>query len=383
MGPHIDRRQFLKLAGILGGAFLASACERLFPAPGSPTPSDTATAVPSPEPTPIPPTPTSAYKAMVALGRVADYEPAALRGELERMLDSLGGLGDVVRPGARVGIKVNLTGAYFQGGVTNPPATEWFATNPAVAGALCELLIDAGAGRIYVMDGLGTASRSVFDLWGYTEAARAVGAEMIDLTLPDPYPDFVDAPVGPGWFIHETYKLNGLLTELDTFVSIGKMKPHAFAGITLSMKNLMGLTPLHVYSNYAGQTWRASLHGDREMDTRLPRVLMDLNRARPIHLALGDGVMTMEGGADPWEEGVAQVRPGVLLAGKNALALDATGARLMGFDPAAPSGSLPFLHVENYLALAKELGLGTTEAGEIGLTGYRIEDLAYPFRPAP
>jgi uncharacterized protein (DUF362 family) len=320
---------------------------------------------------------------MVALGKVEDYEPVRLRAELERMLDSLGGLGDIVRPGATVGIKVNLTGAYFQDGFTTPHPTEWFATNPAVAGALCELLLDAGAGKIYVMDAIGTAKRSVFDLWGYTDMVKAVGAEMVDLTWPDPYPDFADVPVGPNWFNHEAYKLHPLLPSLDTFVSIGKMKPHSFAGMTLSMKNLMGLTPLHVYNNFDGQTWRASLHGDRQMDTRLPRTLVDLNRARPIHLALGDGVMTMEGGADAWEEGVAQVKPGILLAGKNALAMDATGARLMGFDPAAASGSMPFLHCDNYLALARDLGLGTLEAAEIGLTGYRIEDLAYPFKPAP
>ncbi|HTX91298.1 MAG TPA: DUF362 domain-containing protein [Anaerolineales bacterium] len=158
----------------------------------------------------------------------------------------------MIKPGARVGIKVNMTGAYYLNGRTDPPAVEYFATNPAVVWALGELLIDAGAGKIYVMDGLGTAKREVFDLWGYTDMAGSIGAELIDLCKPDPYKDFTEIPVGPNWFNHETYTLNPLLGELDTFVSIGKMKPHSFAGVTLSMKNLMGITPLSVYRMYPG-----------------------------------------------------------------------------------------------------------------------------------
>ncbi|MBI4731349.1 MAG: DUF362 domain-containing protein [Chloroflexi bacterium] len=383
MASKLSRRQFLKLAGTVGGALLVSACERFLPTEAVQPLPPTATATPPLE-TPTPTlSPTPGPKAVVAIGKAEQYDQALIRSELERMLDSMGGITDVVRPGAKVGIKVNMTGAYYQDGFVSPSPVEWYATNPAVVGALCELLIDAGASKIYVVEGLGTAKPSVWDLWGYKEMADTVGAELLDTSYPDPYDDFTDAPVGEGWFIHETYKFNAVLTELDTFVSIGKMKPHAFAGMTMSMKNLMGLTPLSVYRYLPGQTWRQSLHGDRQMDTRLPRVLLDLNRARPIHLALADGIMTMEGGADPWEDGVAQVKPGILLASKNPLAMDATGARLMGFDPAAASGSVPFLHIENYLALAQEIGMGTIAREEIGLTGYTIEEMAYQFKPAP
>ena len=42
--------------------------------------------------------------------------------------------------------------------------------------------------------------------------------------------------------------------------------------------------------------WRAAEGSRQNFQQRL-----DLNRARPIHLALVDGVMTMQGGADAWE----------------------------------------------------------------------------------
>ncbi|HTX91299.1 MAG TPA: hypothetical protein VMC09_08785 [Anaerolineales bacterium] len=35
------------------------------------------------------------------------------------------------------------------------------------------------------------------------------------------------------------------------------------------------------------------------MDKRLGRTLLDLNRARPIHLAMADGIMTMQGARMP------------------------------------------------------------------------------------
>jgi uncharacterized protein (DUF362 family) len=190
-------------------------------------------------------------------------------------------------------------------------------------------------------------------------------------------------PVGPGWLIYETFTLNPLLGELDTFVSAAKMKPHSFAGVTLSMKNLMGITPLSKYSEYDGQTWRAKIHGDRDMDKRLGRVILDLNRVRPVHLSVIDGVMSMEGGADAWETGVTQIKPGLLAAGKHPLATDTVAAALMGFDATVPSGSVPFLHIENYLQLAKENGMGTNLMDEIGVAGPSIQEAMVRFKPAP
>jgi uncharacterized protein (DUF362 family) len=388
MRRSISRRQFIELFGSVGGALFLSACQRaLTPAPApesTPTLTEMPTAVPATATSTVPAaTPTSQYKAMVAVGRAKTYDRAVIRQELEKMLDGLGGIADVVKPGAKVGIKVNMTGAYYQNGVTNPPATEYFATNPAVAGAVSELLLDAGASKVYVMDGLGVAKPVVFDTWGYSDMAKSVGAELVDLSYPDPYAAFVDLPVGPGWLVYETFTLNPLLGELDAFVSIGKMKPHSYAGVTLSMKNLMGITPLSVYSAFPGETWREKIHGDRNMDKHLGRAILDLNRVRPVHLSVVDGVMTMQGGADLWEDGVSQVKPGLLVAGKNPLATDTVGAALMGFDATAPSGSVPFLHIENYLAMAHEIGLGTNRLEEIGIAGPSIQEAMFKFKPAP
>ena len=67
----------------------------------------------------------------------------------------------------------------------------------------------------------------------------------------------------------------------------------------------------------------------------MPRVVVDLNRVRPIHLALIDGIKTVEAGEGPWIKTMAPVAPGVLVAGKNPVATDAVAAAVMGFDPTA------------------------------------------------
>ena len=104
-----------------------------------------------------------------------------------------------------------------------------------------------------------------------------------------------------------------------------------------------------------------------DYDRRLPRVAIDLNLAMPVHLALIDGIKTVEGGAGAWDTGYNPVQPGLIVASKNPVATDAVSTALMGFDPDAPSGSHPFSYADNHLILAREAGLGTNRLKEIGV----------------
>ena len=54
---------------------------------------------------------------------------------------------------------------------------------------------------------------------------------------------------------------------------------------------------------------------------------------RPIDLAIVDGVETIRGGEGTWNPGVEMIDPGVLIAGKNAVCVDAVGMSMMGYDP--------------------------------------------------
>jgi uncharacterized protein (DUF362 family) len=174
-----------------------------------------------------------------------------------------------------------------------------------------------------------------------------------------------------------------LLEETDVFMSVAKMKCHWTCGVTHAMKNLVGLVPARFYRLTTEHSHRSEFHGpdDATAGYRVPRIIVELNKARPIHFALIDGIMTTEAGEGPWIRAMAPVAPGVLVAGKNALATDAVATAIQGFDPTAPGKTAPFVRSDNHLNLAYEAGLGTHRLDEIEVVGASIDEVRYPFKP--
>ena len=356
---RLTRRDFLKLAGITAG-LVAAGCqpkwlETVAPASVAPT-------------------------ARVAIAQAETYDRLLIKQKVQDLLEGLGGLADVVKPGARVALKVNLTGGMHFSPPVGFTAPESYVTHPEVVRALGELLIDAGAGELFIVEAV--YDQESYPAWGYEPVAKGLGATLIDLNSPAPYPDFVPTPTGTGWFIYENFLFNPILQEVDTFISIAKMKCHFNCGITLSMKNLVGLAPCTHYRLSEDHWWRSAFHGEgAQTKTRLPRVILDLNRARPIHFALVDGVMTAEGGESP-RGSFRPLQPGILVAGKDPVATDAVATAAMGFDPLASPPTLPFIRSDNYLALAGELGLGSNDLRGVEVVGAALDDVEVQFGPA-
>jgi uncharacterized protein (DUF362 family) len=106
----------------------------------------------------------------------------------------------------------------------------------------------------------------------------------------------------------------------DLLVSMPKMKTHHWAGATLSMKNLFGTVSGGVYGWPKNVLHWAGIH----------QCVADLYRALPHHFALVDGIVGMQG------NGPIQGLPkhsGVLVAGRDLAAVDATCCQLMRIDP--------------------------------------------------
>jgi uncharacterized protein (DUF362 family) len=361
----VSRRKFLKIAGAAAGGTALAGCR-------------TAATEPAPAASPAP----SETRARVAIARTEDYDPARVRRQVEAVFDGLGGIADVVQPGDAVAVKVNLTGGVEA--APPPPGTtppESYVTHPAVARAVCELLSDAGARKIYIVESVWQWSSYV--RWGYTAMAEEIGATLIDLNRTVPYDDYAATPVGPEAFIYEQFTFNRLLQEVDALVSVPKMKCHYLCGITQSMKNLVGLAPYQFYELTPGDGYRTGFHGrEHETGTRLPRVILDLNRARPVNLALIDGIKTVDGSEGPWNMDLGAMSPGLLIGGKNPVAADAVAVAAMGFDPAAEYPDPPFLRAENHLNIARSLGLGSNRLEDIDVVGAGLDEVKMKFRPA-
>lgn len=341
----------------------------------------------------------------VAIGKCKDYGPELLPA-LEKMFDQLGGLGRLVK-NKTVVMKINLTGG-ANARVGHLPAEDTYWTHPKVIGAAAHLLAKAGARRIrvvecanYTAEPLGEFMMSAnWDPDIITGAASNV--ELLNVNWLGGAKKYSRFPVPNGGYLFKAYDLNHNFEECDVFVSVAKLKQHLTAGITLTMKNHFGSTPATIYGDGAGKDepskfpvgGREMMHsGDRqpaghmendpksprEGGFRIPRVVADLCAARPIHLGIIDGILTMSGGEGPWASNGKQVDPGVMIAGLNPVCTDAVGTAVMGFDPMADRGAAPFETCDSYLRLAEDLGLGTRDLKRIEVVGVPIQDVVFRF----
>jgi uncharacterized protein (DUF362 family) len=105
----------------------------------------------------------------------------------------------------------------------------------------------------------------------------------------------------------------------------------------------------------------------------------DLVAARPVHLAIVDGIESMTGG-ETVRRNNRHVQPRVLIAGLNPVCVDAVGMAIMGFNPMADRGIAPFEFADSTLRLAEELGVGTRDLRKFEVIGARIADLVLDYR---
>jgi uncharacterized protein (DUF362 family) len=345
--------------------------------------------------------------ATVAIARCPSYGPELLPA-LQTMFDELGGLERFVK-GKTVAIKINLTGSptYRLGYL---PLGDTHYTNAHVIGATVYLMGKAGAKRIRLLESpWATADpieeylyRANWDPQDILGAAPLVEFENTNYLGKGKTYSRLRVPNGGRMF--PAFDLNHSYQDCDTFVSLAKLKEHATAGITLSMKNLFGITPATIYGEGAGVDepsilpagGREMIHaGNRqpsksapgELDSkspreggyRVPRTVVDLVAARPIDLAIVEGVKTMAGGEGPWILGASAVAPGVIVAGTNPVATDAVCMAVMGFDPMADRGTPPFESCDSTLRLAADAGLGPRDFRQIELVGTPIQEARFDF----
>jgi uncharacterized protein (DUF362 family) len=351
----------------------------------------------------------AAPTAPVAIARCRTYDAAELLPALGKVFDQIGGLGWIVK-GKTVAIKINLTGPpnYRLGYL---PLGDTHYTNPQVIAATVHLLGRAGARRIRVLESPWSSADPVEECllqadWeprDILSAAPNVGFENTNyLGKAKKYSRFV---VPYGGYIFPAYDLNHAYEDCDVFVSLAKLKEHNTAGVTLSMKNCFGITPATIYGTGAGIDEPSDLpKGGREMihsghrqpsrsapsekdpasprdgGYRVPRVVVDLVAARPIHLAIVEGVKTMMGAEGPWIHGsLAAVNPGVIIAGTNPVTVDAACMAVMGFDPLADRGQKPFESCDSTLRLAEDVGIGTRDLNRIEVVGMPIKEARFDF----
>jgi uncharacterized protein (DUF362 family) len=141
-----------------------------------------------------------------------------------------------------------------------------------------------------------------------------------------------------------------IVTE-SAIISAAKMKTHMATKVTLGMKNMFGLLPDKLKMKYHSKG--------------ISKVIVDINTVIKPNLTVIDCFVAMEG-KGPVDG--SPVKMDLIIAGKDPVATDATGARVMGIDP----------HEISHIRKAHQKGLGNIDAIEI--VGSQFDDVKRVFK---
>jgi uncharacterized protein (DUF362 family) len=329
---------------------------------------------------------------------------------LATMFDQLGGLDRLVK-GKTVAMKINMIGVRSQRlGTAHMEDTFW--TNPVVIGGVVHLLGKAGARRIRVVEGPWSSAETLEEVmysmnWKPQDILSAAdNVEFENTNYLGRGKTYSRLMVPGGGLIYPGYDLNHSYADCDVFVSLAKMKEHAATGVTLSMKCVYGSTPITIYGEGAGVDEPSIRpHGGRggvfhfarrmpsksapqqidmslpkDAGYRIPRIVAELCTARPVHLAIIDGVKTATGAETNYgSRPQAAVNPGVLIAGTNCVATDAVAMAVMGYDPMAVRGTAPFANSDSMLQLGEGLGIGMRDMNRNEVVGVPVSQVVFSY----
>jgi len=136
----------------------------------------------------------------------------------------------------------------------------------------------------------------------------------------------------------------------SAIISVAKLKLHRMAGVTLSLKNLMGV-----------------ISPKGQIHHHLSEKIADLASVVKPRVAVIDGIVGGEG----WELAGNLVKMDLVIAGLDPVAVDTVGAEVMGFN----------LEKANHILLAAEKGLGVCNMERIEVIGEPIEKVRKKFKP--
>lgn len=276
-------------------------------------------------------------RSRVAVTACASYGTSDVETALAETLEALGGIGAFVKAGQTVLIKPNLFSAH-------PPAHA-VTTHPEVVRQIVLLCARAGAGRIWVGDSpVGMKSES--ELWSRTGMDTAVAGTPAELkswqVKQAGLPCGDDVLAVPEWY-----------REVNAVISLAKLKTHALTTMTCALKNVYG-----IISGPAKSQFHVKYPSPLAMGSFLVRV----HAALKPDLTIADAVIAMEG------NGPAHGRPlpvGVLLASRDAVALDAVACNALRIEPSA----VPMIR------MASACGLGEMDKTKIECVGSGVSRL--------
>jgi uncharacterized protein (DUF362 family) len=256
---------------------------------------------------------------------VKGLDPAATT---RKAIELLGGMQTFVSKGDVVFVKPNISWDR----VPEQAAT----TNPTVVETVVRMALEAGAKKVLVADNTCNDARRCYKRSGIAEAAERAGADV----------SFMEErkfkKVDLGGAVLNEWPVYGDVIEADKIINIPIAKHHGLSGVTLSMKNLMGL-----------------IGGARNrLHQKMAESVVDLAAYfKPtLHILDANRILTARGPASGTTKDIKILN--TVAASADPVRIDAFGITLFDKDPA------DFGHVR----IAEERGLGSSDFRAAGFT---------------
>lgn len=262
-------------------------------------------------------------KPAVSLIQAQSYDHDQLRASLERLLEPLGGMAAIVKPGDRVLLKPNL--------LTGARPTKECVTRPEVVYCVAQMVRQAG-GKPFLGDGpaFGTA-RGVALANGYQALLDELNLPIVEFhgqryqTVSDEFNHLL---------------LSQEAMDADRVINLPKVKSHVQLTLTMGVKNLFGCVPGKMKA-----WWHMEAGKDRD---RFGTMLVETARTIDPDLTILDGIVGHEGNGP---SGGEPRRLNLLAASTDVFALDRVVVHILQVPPA----SVPTIAASQRLGLCSNL----------------------------
>lgn len=267
----------------------------------------------------------------------SDFE--TVMGMVKECFDlSVGGAANLIKDGKTVLIKPNIVSARASpdtGIITDPRVLE--ATIKIIKESVSNVTVNVGENTA------GGASRMAFQ--SGTPMGDAIRRAGVDEIIPFDECPLVTVKIrdAKNWY---EWQIPKAVLDCDVYISIPKLKGHMVSQVTLTLKNAMGLLR----------------HEDMQARHRsdLYQMIVDINKARKPDFAIVDAIHGLAyDHASRYPEHALTYN--TLIAGTDAVAVDAVGGYLMGWNNPAREITI--------LRIAQHDGLGVADMNKIDVKG--------------
>jgi uncharacterized protein (DUF362 family)/NAD-dependent dihydropyrimidine dehydrogenase PreA subunit len=243
-------------------------------------------------------------KEKVSVVKCKSYEEKLVEKAVEKCLNLID---FVPKKNSSVLLKPNVVGVY-------PKNQEAITTHLSVIRGVCEFLKKRGC-KIYVGDSSFVNTGLFMKKLGIEALAKKYGK----LVIFDKE-ELTEITTEKSKFV-KSVKVPKILLEVDYIINLPKLKTHVLTLFSGAMKNMYGCIP-----GSMKQTYHNLARGYKNFS----ELCVDLYEKITPSVNLMDGIVGMEG---PGATAGYPKKAGILLASKNAVALDIAASKIIGMDP--------------------------------------------------